>query len=92
MPSNTPLATTGGELRQLLSQLPAAAPIVPVWHDGPPSDSDPTVIIHGVAVTDGQLQLHVGIQYLDEFEPTDLSWAEYDEMGRKLDEFGHVCD
>lgn len=62
------LATTAGELRKLLVDLPDTTPLTPVWRNGPPCDDDPAVVVYGLQVVGDQLQVLVDIKYLDEFD------------------------
>jgi len=61
-------ATTAGDLRKLIADLPAATPLTPVWRNGPPNDDDPAVVVYGLQVVGDQLQVLVDIKYLDEFD------------------------
>lgn len=79
MKKSKKIATTLGELRQIINGLPDDTLIFPDWNGGPPGDEDPAVIVHGFVVRSTKgghiagprrpyLSVLVSIQYLYDFE------------------------
>jgi len=57
------LATTVGELRELIKDLPDSTPIYPDWASGfSPDESDPSVEIDGLTVVAGSHKQYLSVK------------------------------
>lgn len=62
---NKPI-TTVGQLKELLSTYPDNATFCPEWFDGPPSDYEPGIVLHGFEAKKSHVAVLVSLFYLNE--------------------------